>query len=149
MTALVVYDSVYGNTEKIAKAIGGGIGGEVQVVRATDAASLDLKSFGLVVVGAPTYGGKPTETMQGFLGKISETSMKGVKVATFDTRLSGRFVRMFGFAAEKIGTSLQAKGGVLVMSPEGFFVKGREGPLKEGEVERALAWGRALAGKST
>ena len=145
MKTLIVYDSAYGNTEKIAKAIGGGIGGEAEVVRAGGANLGASKVFGLLIVGSPTYGGRPTPAMLDFLDKASEPELEGVKVAAFDTRFEGGFSKIFGFAADKIIERLKAKGGVPVAPPEGFIVKGKKGPLKEGELERASAWGKEIA----
>jgi len=144
MKVLVVYDSAYGNTEKIAKAIGGALAGEVSVVRAKEVDPASLQPAGVLIVGSPTQAGKMTQPIQDFLAKIPETSIKGVKVAAFDTRMAGRFVKMFGFAAEKIAKSLETKGGKLISPPEGFIVKGREGPLKEGELERSVSWAKSL-----
>jgi hypothetical protein len=52
---------------------------------------------------------------------------------------------MVGVAAPRIATALQGKGGRLATVPEGFTVTGKEGPLKEGEMERAIAWGKEIA----
>lgn len=145
MKALVVYDSAYGNTEKIAEAIGDAIDGEVRVVRATDADLADMNTIDLLVVGSPTYGGKATEPIQNLLARMPEGVIKGMKVAAFDTRLAGKFVKIFGFAAEKIADSMTAKGGSLTSTAEGFFVTGKKGPLKEGELERAASWAKGIA----
>jgi flavodoxin I len=48
------------------------------------------------------------------------------------------------YAAGKIADSLKKKGATLMASPEGFFVKGKEGPLKEGELERAAGWAKGI-----
>lgn len=144
MKAMVVYDSIHGNTEKIARAIGAAIPGETEVIRSNEADPKRFTGADLLIIGSPTYGGRPTETMLALLGKTSGADVKGVKVATFDTRLGGRFVKLFGFAAEKIGTDLSGKGASVVGSPEGFIVKGREGPLIDGELDRAAAWARSL-----
>ena len=140
MKALVVYDSVYGNTEKIARAIGGAITGDVKVLSASDVNPAELESIDLLIVGAPTQGGRPTPVMREFLEKIPESTIKGVQIAAFDTRFSTKWVGIFGYAAGKIASSLKKKGGVLVLLPEAFFVKGTKGPLKEGELERAAGW---------
>jgi hypothetical protein len=66
-------------------------------------------------------------------------------VAAFDTRLTWWWLRLFGFAAPKIAMTLKKKGGTLIGTPEGFFVTGGEGPLQDGEVERAAAWAREIA----
>ena len=60
--------------------------------------------------------------------------------------LIGRFffVRLFGYAAKPIADRLQKRGGVLVVPPEGFYVEGTEGPLQEGELERASEWARRI-----
>jgi len=145
MKALIVYDSVYGNTEKIARAIGEAITGEVKVVRAGEANPSDLESIDLLVVGAPTQGGRATAAVNGFLGRVAGPAIKGINVAAFDTRLSQRWVGVFGYAAGRIARSLKKKGGTLVVSPEGFFVKGTKGPLKEGELERAAGWAKGIA----
>ncbi len=144
MQVLIVYDSVYGNTEKIAKAIGGAIAGEVKVLRMDEVDYSELKTLDLLIVGSPTQGGRPTLAIQDFLNKVSETAIKGINVAAFDTRFSTRLVGIFGYAAGKIADSLKRKGGTLILSPEGFFVKGKEGPLKDGELERAASWAQEI-----
>jgi len=149
MKALIVYDSAYGNTEEIARAIGGAMDGDVAVLRAGDAGSSELESLDLLVVGAPTYGGRPTPAMKEFLRKLPGTAVDGVGIAAFDTRISQKWVGIFGYAAGKIARSLQKKGGRLIVNPEGFFVRGTEGPLKEGEPERSAAWAKEILKGST
>jgi len=145
MKTLVVYDSTYGNTEKIAKAIGGAISGEVKVIRASSMIPAELSMIDVLIVGSPTHGGRPTPVIQDLLDKVSEQDIKGIKVAAFDTRFSKKWVRIFGYAAERIADSLKTKGGILILPPEPFFVKGRKGPLKEGELERAAHWTKEIA----
>lgn len=147
MKAVVVYDSLYGNTEKIAKAIGGAVGDEAKVVRAGDVSLSELESVDLLVVGSPTQGGRPTTATQELLKKVSESAVRGVNVAAFDTRVTARWAAIFGYAAGRIAKSLKRKGGTLVVPPEGFFVEGTEGPLKDGELERAGAWGKSVVRK--
>ena len=146
MKALIVYDSVYGNTEKIARAIAAAIApsGEVKVLRPGEVNPSELQALDLLVVGSPTQGGRPTPAIQDFLNKVSEPAVKGVNVAAFDTRFSTKLVGIFGYAAGKIAESLKRKGGNLVLPPEPFFVKSRQGPLKEGELERAAGWAKRL-----
>ncbi|GAG91317.1 unnamed protein product, partial [marine sediment metagenome] len=144
MKTLIVYDSVYGNTEKIAKAIGDAITGEVKVLRVGEVNSSELKAFDLLIVGSPTQGGRPTQAIQDFLNKAPVPAFKGTNVAAFDTRFSTKLVRIFGYAAGRIASSLKRKGATLVVSPEGFFVKGGKGPLKEGEIERAASWAKEI-----
>jgi flavodoxin len=142
MNVLVVFDSLYGNTEKIARAIAGDVAGEARALRVTEVPLSELGMFELVIVGSPTQGGKPTQAMQDFLYGIPLLS--NVRVAAFDTRLKSRWVKVFGFAAGKIAESLEASGGELATEPEGFLVEGKEGPLVDGELERAAEWSRRL-----
>lgn len=146
MNALIVYDSVYGNTEKIARAIAAALtpSGEVKVLRPGELNPSELQAVDLLIVGSPTQGGRPTPAIQDFLNKVSEPAIKGINVAAFDTRFSTKLVGIFGYAAGKIAESLKRKGGTLILPPEPFFVKGKEGPLKEGELERATGWAKRL-----
>jgi len=147
MKTIIVYDSKYGNTEKVAQAIASALMGDTEVVRA-GLAKDHLSGVDLLVVGCPTNGGRPTQDMAAFLDAIPEKALQGVRAAAFDTRLTSRFAKIFGYAAPKIAGSLAAKGGAMIAEPEGFQVKGTKGPLAEGELERAAAWGRALMDKS-
>jgi flavodoxin I len=140
MKTLVVYDSLYGNTERIAQAIGDAVSGKVKVVRAGEVDVSELKALDLLLVGAPTHGGRASPPMREFLDKVQSRALQGVKVAAFDTRHTSKFTVLFGYAAGRIAKSLKKKGGTLLLSPEGFFVEGTEGPLKEGELERAASW---------
>ena len=144
MKALIVYDSVYGNTEKIARAIAEAItpSNEVKVLRAGEANPSELASIDLLIVGSPTHGGRPTPAVQNLLNKAPK--LQGIKVAAFDTRIPTKLVRVFGYAAGRIANNLKKKGSTLIASPEGFFVTGGQGPLKEGELERAAAWAKGI-----
>jgi len=149
MSVLIIYDSVFSNTEQIANAIGNALGSQkdVEILRVINVKLEQLTGLELLIVGSPTLGGRPTPAIQEFLNKVSDATYKGINVASFDTRLSTRMVGIFGYAAGKIAESLENKGGTLIASPEGFFVKGKKGPLKEGEFERAASWAKAI-GKS-
>ncbi len=143
MKVLVVYDSVYGNTEQIARAIGGATSNDIndiKVIHAKEAVPSELQNVDLLIAGAPTQGGRPTQAMQEFLKQVSEFYIKGLNIATFDTRISAKWVGIFGYAAGRIAKNLKKKGGVLLLDPAPFYVTGTEGPLKEGELERAAAW---------
>jgi flavodoxin I len=145
---LLVYDSLYGNTEQIARAVGGAIQGEVKLLRVGGAGPADLTGIDLFIVGSPTQGGRATRPVQEFLSSIPDASIKGLNIAVFDTRLTNKLVGVFGYGAGKIAGSLKDKGGNLISPAEGFFVKGSKGPLKEGELERAADWGKKLANQA-
>ena len=146
MKTLVVYDSKFGNTKLVAEAIGEGIPGEVEVVHAAEADAAELGGYDLLVVGAPTHGGRPAEAAKAFLDRIDGRALAGVRVAGFDTRVPAKWVRIFGYAAPRIARALQRKGGTLAGRPGDFYVLGTEGPLREGELERAAGWAREIAG---
>jgi flavodoxin I len=144
MKALIVYDSVYGNTEKIARAIAEAItsAAEVKVLQASEANPSELASIDILIVGSPTHGGRPTPPVQDFLNKV--TKLQGINVAAFDTRSQSKLAKVFGNAAGRIARNLGKKGGNLIASPEGFLVTGTKGPLKEGELERAAGWAKGM-----
>jgi flavodoxin I len=146
MKVLIVYDSVYGSTEKIARAIAEAItpSNEVKVLRVSEANISDLYSLDLLIVGSPTHAGRPVPGIQDFINKVPEASVKGKKVAAFDTRTPSKLGKVFGYAAGRIARALQNRGGVAVASAEGFFVTGTKGPLKHGELERAAAWAKGI-----
>jgi len=154
---MVVYDSVFGNTEKVAREIGKALetGGNVQTLRVTEVKMDQLSGLELLVVGSPTRGFRPTEGITGFLKRLPEEPLKGLKVAAFDTRIALedikspilRFlVKIGGYAAPSIHKRLEKAGGLPVVPPEGFAVKGTEGPMKQGELERAAEWARRCGG---
>jgi flavodoxin len=153
--ALVIYDSVFGNTEQVARAIAGALAprASVTLLRASAAAPEQLAGLDLLVVGSPTRGFRPTEDMTGLLKSIPSKLLRGIPVAAFDTRfkadeLKSRSVRFIvktgGYAAKRIADRLQKAGGALVVPPEGFYVEDTEGPMKPGELERASNWARTL-----
>ena len=144
MKALIVYDSVYGNTEKIARAVAEAItpSGEVKVLGVGEANPSELASTDLLIVGSPTHAGRPTPAVQALLNKVPK--LQGINVAAFDTRITTKLVGVFGYAAGRIAGNLKKKGGTLIASPVGFFVTGGKGPLKEGELERAAGWAKGF-----
>jgi flavodoxin len=150
MKTLVVYDSVYGNTEIIAQAIAAAIPSDVEVLRVGQAKPADLEAVDLLIIGSPTHGALPTESVQGLLEKIGAPARQGARAATFDTRLTWWFLEPWGgFAAPKMAEVLKERGWTLVGDPGGFFVRGlKKGPLKHGEVERAAAWAEQIRSRS-
>jgi flavodoxin len=144
VAAWVVYESVHGNTEKIAKAIAASLGAKAKVLRAAEADPSKMAGIDLLVVGSPTYGGRPVPGVQGFLAKLPAAGLTKVRVAAFDTRVTAKFARIFGHASDKILAALVKNGGTRAKDPEGFFVKGSKGPLTDGEEKRAAAWAKGL-----
>lgn len=156
MKALVVYDSAFGNTERVARAIGSALGelAAVETLHVTAVTPAHLTGLDLLVVGAPTQRFRPTTPIANLLRDLPRGSLRGVRVAAFDTRLAKSeieririlafLVRIFGYAADTIAARLKRRGGDLVAPPEGFIVGGTEGPLAEGELVRASVWAKRL-----
>ncbi len=157
MKTIVIYDSLYGNTKAIAEEIGKALGPDAMVSNVKDTIPAMTRGAGLVIVGAPTHGGRPSQGMKAFLRNIPADSLKDVRVAAFDTHNSvddqGGFVKwlvgFIGTAAKHILKELEKRGGIAIAAPEGFIVEGKEGPLREGELERAEAWATDIKSKMT
>lgn len=148
MRALVVYDSLHGNTAKVAQAIGDALPGEVDVRHVGEVSAAELRDVDVLIVGSPTHGGWFTEAIKGWLDRIPATALEGIEVAAFDTRTPPtRLSRLFGFAAPRIASSLERKGVTLVVPPAGFVVEGIKDPLKEGELGRAAGWALQIAAR--
>lgn len=151
MKILLVYDSVFGNTEKIAQTIAAALGVEAVPVNQVEAGQ--LRGMELLVVGSPTRGFRPTESISKLLNALPKNHLAGIQVAAFDTRIaletiSSSALRFMvdkgGYAASTIAKALEKKSGKLLATPEGFLVTGEQGPLKDGELERAAVWGGRL-----
>jgi flavodoxin len=139
--ALVIYDTNFGSTKAIAEAVARELGRDARAISVTNFAGKDLDGVGLVVVGSPIIGWRPAQRMAKFLAGLEPGQLNGIKAAAFDTR-----VRLFihGDAAGKIARKLEAAGALLLSEPQPFYVRGREGPLFDGEVKRAAEWARSL-----
>ena len=154
MNILVIYDSVFGNTEKIAQAIAATL--KTHAIPVSQVDTGQLRGLDLLVVGSPTRGLRPTEGISKLLSGLPKNHLRDVRVAAFDTRIvletiDSKVLRFLvdkgGFAASAIAKMLEKKGGQLVAPPEGFFVTGERGPLKDSEWERAAAWSKSLVSK--
>lgn len=158
MNALILYDSQFGNTEKIAQAIGLGLGADTKVLSVKETTTNILNNFNnldvlnILIVGSPTQGGKATLSVKNLINNIPTDGLKNIKVAAFDTRFLEKdknfalraLMKTVGYAAEKIAKLLESKGGHLALPPEAFFVEDKEGPLKDGELARAAEWAKKI-----
>lgn len=162
MHAMVVYETVWGNTEQLAREIAEGMGADtVDVVDAASAPPAIEDDVDLLVVGGPTHAfsmstasTRESARQQGATripaGGIREwierlaTPTSSVPVATFDTRVVSP--RLPGSAAKKAMKKLVALGFRPAVKPETFGVHGYSGPVADGELERARQWGRTVAG---
>ena len=144
MKPIVIFDSNFGNTKLIANAIAEVLDSEAVLV--DEASKYKLSDYNLVIIGSPIIGWKPSEKMGVFLSQIEGDQLSGAKVAAFDTR-----VKLFihGDAMEKIAKMLENAGGDLIIEPMPFYVKGQNGPLLDGEVEKAKSWAKEILNKMT
>jgi flavodoxin len=145
--ALVVYDSVYGNTEKVARALAKGLedgGVDVECVR-VDAVKLDeLSKYDLLVVGGPVHAWSVSKPIKAFLERLkSVEGLSGKKAFALDTKMSRG--RLAGSAGGKIEGKLKSLGLTIVKPHASAVVKGREGPLEEGAEETFKQLGAELA----
>src|SRR5437667_12178954 len=87
MKAFIIYDSIYGNTDKIAQAIRNGLTGEVKVVRVGEVNPNELKTCDLLILGSPVHRGSDTHAVDAFIQKFLSTSIHGTRVHGFATRI--------------------------------------------------------------
>ncbi len=160
MKAIVVYESHWGHTAAVARAIAEGIGPEAQAMSTAEATGPAIEGVDLIVAGAPLMGfGLPTEQMLANVRTdrkaptppdVSHPLMRSWlaalpagqgRSAAFETRLRWSP----GGSAPAILRELERLGYRAVAKPQRFVVKGTYGPLREGELERARQWGAELA----
>ena len=158
MKAIVVYESHWGNTAAIARAIAEGIGPEARALSTAEATGATISGVDLIVAGAPLLGfSLPTEDMLKGLGAnaptppdLSHPSMRSWlaglpkgsgRAAAFETRIWWSP----GSAAKTILGKLEAAGYCPAAKAQRFVVQGKYGPLRQGELEKARAWGAELA----
>jgi hypothetical protein len=162
--ALVVYESMFGNTQTIAQTIAEGLSsvGTVDLVEVGAAPTSVPGDIDLLVVGAPTHafglsrpGTRKSAADQAVDGIVStgigvrewldalRTPHPAAAVAAFDTRV--KVPLLPGSAARRVLKRLRGFGFTVVDRPQSFFVVGTPGPLRDGEVEHARLWGAHLA----
>ena len=174
MRAVIIYESMFGNTRAVAEAIAEGIGteGDVEVVRAADATRGSVDGADLVVVGGPTHAwGMPrpstrkgvpnyvaksgsdlivepgAETGPGVREWMSSLGNVPLRAAAFDTRMNAPAI-LTGRASKGIVRAFSSHGLLSVARPESFLVT-KAGHLLPGETDRARAWGKQLAAMPT
>ncbi len=141
MNTLIIYDSTFGNTAQVAQAMAGTLGehGTVRIVRADEAGLPEMKEIDLLLVGGPTQRHGLSPAIQALLERLPRRTLHGSGAAAFDTRYHMAAWES-GSAAHRIASRLKRTGATLLVEPESFFVAEREGPLEEGELERAARW---------
>jgi flavodoxin len=149
MKTLVVYFSKFGNTQKVAEAIARKINtnGSVRVMASDQLTGSALQEVDLIVMGTPTHNMNLPKVVKPVFDSLPKRILKGVAVAAFDTSYQmSRWLRPFT-AAKRLDQKLRKLGGKRIVPPETFHVMEREGPLFEGEIERAEAWAQTILEK--
>ena len=160
MKVVVVYESLWGNTAAVARAIAEGIGPETRVLSTGEATGAAIAGADLIVAGAPLHAfGLPRESRRNTIhvepgkGPAPDLSIPTLhswlealpsgqgRVAAFETRFKGSP----GGATGGILRRLERKGYRRIAKGQRFLIKGTYGPLREGEIERARQWGAELA----
>ncbi len=142
--AIIVYESIYGNTKKVAESIAKGMKQEGNIeckvvktgeIHHTD----DLATFDIILFGCPNHNQEPARNMLKFLDRVAIVGLEGKTGAAFDTYTGGNK----GVALKKLEAVIQDKLPGLNLVVEGFsaLVNGRKGPLAKNEIERALDFG--------
>lgn len=153
MKISIIYDSLYGNTEKIAQTIKEVLekNNDIDVKKVTDAKLKDFQEKDLVIIGSPTHTGRPSKAMQVLLNMLPKESLKGSKLAVFDTSMATYkqnffmkgVIKFFGYSAPRVANILKRKGAE-ILSVQSFFVMNMKGPLKDDEIQRAKKWASGL-----
>ena len=173
MRAVVVYESMYGNTHRVAEAIGAGLATalDVKVVPVSEVSQTVLADADLVVAGGPTHAhgmsraatrkaavqaaDKPVSPLTvepdalgpGLRDWFTSLGHCPVKAAAFDTRIHGP-AALTGRASKGVARSLRAHGFDVIAEPESFLVT-KQDRLEPGEADRAREWGTKLAASIT
>jgi flavorubredoxin len=143
--AAVIYDTKFGNTEKIARALSEGMkrgGLAVDCLKINDVDLGKLGEYDMLAVGAPTHAFRISVPMKEFLRKLENVDLRGKKGFAFDTRLKSRFA---GSAANGIEKKLKELGLRIIRDYASAIVAGTEGPLEENAEKRFEEIGSEIA----
>lgn len=133
--AMVIYDTRFGNTEKVARVLARGIekqGVKVDCVKADEVDVNKLVKYDFLAIGGPTHAFGISKPMRTFLEKLKGVDIKGKKGFAFDTKYKSRWA---GSAGKRIEKTLKRLGMSIVKPHSSAIVTGSEGPLDEGMEE--------------
>jgi len=133
--AIVIYDTKFGNTEKIARALARGMenqGVKVDCVKVDEVDVDKLVEYDFLAIGGPTHAFGVSKPMKAFLEKLRSVGIKGKKAFAFDTKYRSWLA---GCAGKGIEKALKGLGMSIVKPHSSAVVTGNEGPLEEGMEE--------------
>jgi flavorubredoxin len=146
-TVLVAFDSEYGNTEKVARALAKGMdarGLPTDCLNIKDLLFESMNDYALLGFGAPTQAFSASRRMKDFLAKLEGHNINHKPGFAFDTKLKNRLSGSGGAYIEK----KMAKIGFDIFEPHfSAIVKGKEGPLEEGSEENFEKIGAEIAAR--
>ncbi|MDH5795331.1 MAG: flavodoxin domain-containing protein [Candidatus Bathyarchaeota archaeon] len=140
-----MYDTNFGNTEKIAKALAEGMEKQGIKVDRANAEEVDVSKLGeydLLAVGGPTHIHGVSKPMKAFLERLRSVDVKGKKAFAFDTKMKAWWA---GSAAGGIQKGLEKMRMNILKPHSSAIVTGREGPLEEGMEETFRQIGAEIA----
>ncbi|MEM1552212.1 MAG: flavodoxin domain-containing protein [Candidatus Bathyarchaeia archaeon] len=144
---LVVFESRYGNTKRVAESIIEGIneagGVEVSLKELKEVNLNEIPSYDAMLIGSPNHMGGPTRGIKGFIDKLSKLQLDGKKFAVFDTYMG----RDFEKAVKKMEKRISEKAPSLKRIAAGLSIKvqGVKGPIVEGELPKCKEFGENIA----
>jgi len=147
----ILYDVFDGDTKKIAQIIADTISyvGTVSLYSAEDTDFDDVKSTDMLIIGSPTYRGRPSLSIAYFIDTIANHNLKDIEVAAFSVRPiqshKGRLSHavqewLSSLAAGRIIKSLKLKGGRSAMVPLAIHIDAESETLSENEKLRVVEW---------
>jgi menaquinone-dependent protoporphyrinogen IX oxidase len=148
MKGIVVYDTSYGNTKRIAETIAETLresGIEVDLYDVKNVKKLSAEDYDFLVLGSPTRFGTMSFAVRGFLGKVKSEEWMNKPFAAFDTENPENIEKKQGSAAEKISEKLRDKKMKQLLPALKAVVLGQKGPLVEGEIDRTKDYARELS----
>jgi len=145
MKGIVIYDTSYGNTRKIAEAIADALkesGIHVDPTYVKNVKKLNAEDYDFLIIGSPTRFATMSLAMRGFLSRLKAEEWLNKPFAAFDTEGSANIEKNEGSAAEKIAQKLCEKQMNQLLPVLKAVVLDWKGPLQNGEIERAKEYAR-------
>jgi flavodoxin len=149
MNILVAYYSKFGNTAKVAETIAGVMSttGTVSCLNVDELTPAKLIGYDLAIMGTPTHRMNLPEPVKEVIRSLPKRTLQGTPVAAFDTSYKMSWFLSQFTASKPLNKALCKLGGKRIIRPKTFHVTGREGPLYDGEIQRAMQWAESILAK--
>ncbi|MEM2320173.1 MAG: flavodoxin domain-containing protein [Candidatus Bathyarchaeia archaeon] len=147
MKIVIIYESKYGNTERVAEMIAEGlketVGTEVSLQKLKEADLDKITDYDVILLGSPNHMGGPARSVKGFIDMLGKLRLEGKKFAVFDTYMGKDFEK----AVKKMEKRISEKSPGLKKAASGLSIKvqGIKGPIVEGELQKCREFGRKIA----